>query len=254
MALPGLQGKTVVVTGGGQGIGRAYARRFGQEGCRVVIAEMNAERGEAAAEEVREDGGEALFVHCDVGDSASCTAMAQAAQTRFGRIDGLVNNAAIFSTIQMKPFWEIEEADWDRLLTVNVKGPWLCSRAVLPAMRAAGGGSIVNISSGAYWLARPGYAHYITSKAAILGLTRAMARELGDAHIRVNAITPGPIYTEVPRETVTPAQQQAMLEAQCLKRLPGPDDLVGTVAFLISDDSGWITGQTINVDGGLAFP
>ncbi|HTY55771.1 MAG TPA: 3-oxoacyl-ACP reductase family protein [Candidatus Binataceae bacterium] len=251
MAFKGLADKVAIVTGAGQGIGRAYAHRFAQEGCSVVVAEINAEKGKSVVGEVQSAGGKALFVAADVSDESSCQAMAKAAADKFGRIDILVNNAAIFSTIKMKPFWELTEAEWDQLMNVNLKGTWLASKAVLPAMRKQGGGSIINISSAAYLLGRPNYIHYVASKAGVLGITRSMAREVGEFGIRVNAITPGPVYTEIPRGTVTPEQKEAMLKAQCIKRHQGPEDLVGIVAFLASDDAGFITGQTFNVEGGL---
>jgi 3-oxoacyl-[acyl-carrier protein] reductase len=251
MGYKGLAGKVAIITGAGQGIGRAYARRFTDEGSSVVIAELNAETGTAVADEIRRAGGKAVFVRSDVTDEASCQSMAKAALDSFGRIDVLVNNAAIFATIQMKPFWELTQAEWDPLMAVNLKGPWLASKAVFPAMRSQGGGAIINISSAAYLLGRPNYVHYVASKAGILGLTRSMAREVGPFNIRVNAITPGPTYTEVPRATVTPEQKQAMINAQCIKRPEVPEDLVGIVAFLASDDAAFITGQTFNVEGGL---
>jgi 3-oxoacyl-[acyl-carrier protein] reductase len=251
MGFKGLAGKVAIITGAGQGIGRAYAHRFGEEGSSVVVAEINAEKGEAVAGEVQRAGGKALFVPADVSDEGSCQAMAKAALDAFGRIDVLVNNAAIFSTIQMKPFWELAQAEWDQLMAVNLKGPWLAAKAVFPAMRKQGGGAIINISSAAYLLGRPNYVHYVASKAGIIGLTRSMAREVGEYSIRVNAITPGPTYTEVPRGTVTPEQKEAMIKAQCIKRPEVPQDLVGIVAFLASDDATFITGQTFNVEGGL---
>lgn len=253
MSFKGLSGKTVVVTGGGQGIGRAYAHRFGQEGCNVVVADINAEKGKAVTEEIVSTGCEAIFVGSDVSDEASCHAMAAAAVKAFGRIDVLVNNAAIFSTIKMKPFWDLTVAEWDGLMAVNLKGSWLAAKACSGSMREHKSGSIINISSAAYFLARPNYAHYMASKAAILGLTRAMARELGEYNVRVNAVTPGPVYTEIPRDTVTPEQKEAMLKMQCIKRHETPAELLGLVAFLASEDSAYITGQTINCDGGLAF-
>src|SRR5271170_196969 len=155
MGFKGLAGKVAIVTGAGQGIGRAYAHRFAQEGCSVVVAEINAEKGKAVAGEVQSAGGKSLFVAADVSSEASCHAMAQAASEKFGRIDILVNNAAIFSTIKMKPFWELTEAEWDQLMDVNLKGPWLAAKAALPAMRKQGGGAIINISSAAYLLGRP---------------------------------------------------------------------------------------------------
>lgn len=252
MGYRGLKDKVVIVTGAGQGIGRAYAHRFAYEGCTVVIAEQNVENGRKVGEEVMSSGGKALFVETDISTAQGCEHMANETLRAFSRIDVLVNNAGIFSTIKMKPFWEITEAEWDTLMTVNLKGVWLASKAVLPAMRKQGLGSIINISSAVVFLGRPHYLHYVASKAGVIGMTRAMAREVGDFGIRVNAVTPGATYTEVPRETVTPAQKENMIQAQCVKRPEGPDDLVGVVMFLASEDSAFISGQTFNVDGGLA--
>ena len=189
----------------------------------------------------------------DVGDEASCNRLAAAALERYGRIDILVNNAAIFSTIKMRPFWEIPLAEWDELMGINVRGVWLAAKAVVPQMRKQGSGRIVNISSGVVFMGRPNYLHYVASKGAVVAMTRAMAKELGEFGINVNAITPGPVYTEVPRETVTPEQREAMIRAQSIKRAAAPQDLEGTVVFLCSEDAAFITGQTINVDGGLNF-
>jgi NAD(P)-dependent dehydrogenase (short-subunit alcohol dehydrogenase family) len=253
MPLNGLAGKTVIVTGAAQGIGRAYARRFRDEGCRVVLADVNADKGRGVLAELTDAGANAIFCTTDVSSEASCKQMVDEALKAFGHVDVLINNAAIFSTIQMKPFWEMSVAEWDGLMAVNLKGVWLAGKACSAPMREQKSGSIVNISSAAYLLARPGYAHYMASKAGVLGLTRAMARELGEFGVRVNAITPGPVYTEIPRATVTPEQKEAMLKMQCLRRHEAPQDLVGVAAFLASDDAGFITGQTINCDGGLAF-
>ncbi len=240
--------KVAIVTGAGQGLGRAYAHRLAKEGAKVVVAEINPEKGRSVADEVK-----GLFVRTDVADEASCQQMAAAALERFGRIDILVNNAAIFSTLKMRPFWEIPAAEWDALMAVNVRGVWLASKAVVPPMRKQASGRIVNISSGVVYMGRPNYLHYVASKGAVISMTRAMARELGELGINVNAITPGPVYTEVPRETVTPEQREAMIRAQSIKRAAGPQDLEGAVVFLCSDDAAFITGQTLNVDGGMNF-
>ena len=243
-----LKDKVAIITGAGQGLGRAYAQRFAREGAKVVVAELNADKGRAVAAEV---GGQ--FVRTDIADEASCNALAAATVDKFGRIDVLVNNAAIFSTLKMRPFWEIPAAEWDELMAVNVRGVWLAAKAVAPQMRKQASGRIVNISSGVIWMGRPNYLHYVASKGAVLAMTRAMAKELGEFGINVNCITPGPVYTEVPRATVTPQQREAMIGAQSIKRAAGTQDLEGTVVFLCSEDAAFITGQTINVDGGMNF-
>jgi 3-oxoacyl-[acyl-carrier protein] reductase len=243
-----LRDKVAIITGAGQGLGRAYAQRFAREGAKVVIAELNADKGQTVASEVK-----GHFVRTNVADEASCNQLAAATLDRYGRIDILVNNAAIFSTIKMRPFWEIALAEWDELMSVNVRGVWLAAKAVVPQMRKQGSGRIVNISSGVVLMGRPNYLHYVASKGAVMSMTRAMAKELGEFGINVNAVTPGPVYTEVPRDTVTPEQRETMIRAQSIKRAAAPQDLEGTMVFLCSDDAAFITGQTINVDGGLNF-
>jgi 3-oxoacyl-[acyl-carrier protein] reductase len=245
--------KVVIVTGSGQGIGRVYAHCFGQEGGKIVVAEINAEKGRAVVDELEKEQIPATFVHANVADEQSCKAMADAAVREFGRIDVLVNNAAIFSTIKMKKFWDLTQDEWDQLMAVNVRGVWLASKAVLPVMQAQNYGRIINISSGVIWMGRQDYLHYVASKGAVFAMTRAMAREAAPFGITVNCVTPGPTYTEIPRETVTPEQKIAMVNAQLVKRPEEPNDLAGAVAFLASDDAAFITGQTLTVDGGLNF-
>lgn len=249
-----LRERVVVVTGGGQGLGRAYAQRVVEDGGSVVIADLNEEKGAAVAAELTAAGHSARFVRLDVGDPASVQAFAEIVTGELPAIHGLVNNAAIFSTIQMRPFWEIPAGEWDRLMAVNLRGPWLVATALLPALREGartGGSSIVNVGSDAVWLGRSGYLHYIASKGGVAAMTHAMAHELGGDEIRVNSISPGPTYTEVPRGTVSPSQKTAMHAAQALHRDAEPADMVGVVAFLLSDDSRWVTGQTLSVNGGL---
>lgn len=245
-----LVGRVVVVTGAAQGIGRAYAQRIVDEGGTAVLADVNEEAGARAAAEL---GAAARFVRLDVADAYSCAALADTVRDEFGALHGLVNNAAVFSTITMRPFWEIPVDEWDRLMAVNLRGPWLLTAALLPALRAAEGASIVNVASDAVWLGRPGYLHYVASKGGVSGMTCAMANELGGEEIRVNAISPGPTYTEVPRETVTPEQRKLMHDAQALRRDASPEDMVGVVSFLLSADAQFVTGQTIHVSGGLVL-
>ena len=243
--------RTVAVTGSGQGLGRAYAHRAAADGATVIVADINAEGGEKVAAEIVANGGQAVFRRLDVADPAACTEFAAFVAAEHGALHGLVNNAAIFSTIAMKPFWDIPVEEWDRLMAVNLRGPWLLTGALLPSLREAGDASVVNVASDAVWLGRKGYLHYVASKAGVFGMTMSMSHELGDDGIRVNAISPGPTYTEVPRGTVSEAQKQAMHDAQALHRDAGPEDMVGVVSFLLSDDSRFVTGQTISVSGGL---
>jgi NAD(P)-dependent dehydrogenase (short-subunit alcohol dehydrogenase family) len=245
-----LTGHVAIITGAGQGIGRAFAKAFAQAGAIAVIAERNARRATAVSEEIMEAGGKALAVETDVSDPASVHLMAEVVQDQCGRIDTLVNNAGIFSTLEMRPFDQIPLEEWDEVLRVNVTGPFLCARAVLPAMRRAGRGRIINIASGAVQLGRPNYLHYITSKAALIGMSRSMARELGDDGITVNSILPGATFTEIERKTVTPEQKERIVAMQCIPRPETPEDLVGTALFLASDSAAFITGQSINLDGG----
>jgi NAD(P)-dependent dehydrogenase (short-subunit alcohol dehydrogenase family) len=246
-----LAGRTVVVTGGGQGLGRAYAQRIAADGATVIIADINVEAGEKVKAEITASGQAAHFHRLDVADPASCAELAAAVAKNHGALHGLVNNAAIFSTITMKPFWEIPVAEWDRLMAVNLRGPFLLTSALLPSLRQAGNASVVNVGSDAVYLGRGGYLHYVASKGGVAGMTYAMARELGGDSIRVNAISPGPTYTEIPRGTVSPAQKTAMHAAQAIHRDAGPEDMVGVVAFLLGDDSRFVTGQVISVSGGL---
>ncbi|TFD85209.1 SDR family NAD(P)-dependent oxidoreductase [Cryobacterium serini] len=246
-----LEDRVVVVTGGGQGIGRAYAQAIANAGGIVIVADLNDETGAAVVAEIEQEGGRASFVHLDVSDQVSCEALAVQLLAEHGRVDGLINNAAVFSTITMKPFWEIPVAEWDRLMSINLRGPWLLTVALLEALRAAPAASIVNISSDAVLLGRSGYLHYVASKGGVTAMTFALSHELGGDGIRVNNVSPGPTYTEVERATVSTQQKAAMLAGQSLHREAHPEDMVGAVLFLLSDASGFITGQTMHVNGGL---
>jgi 3-oxoacyl-[acyl-carrier protein] reductase len=245
-----LRGRVAIITGAGQGLGRAFAKAFATAGAVPIIAEQNGERAEAVAAEIAQAGAQALAIQTDVADTASLQRMISVIESSYGRVDILINNAAIFSTLEMQPFEEIPLDEWERVLRVNVTAPFLCARAVLPLMRRAKWGRIVNMASGAVTLGRPNYLHYITSKAALEGMTRSMARELGPDGITVNSILPGATFTEIERKTVSPEQKQKIIGLQCIPRAEVPEDLVGTVLFLASDASAFLTGQSITVDGG----
>jgi NAD(P)-dependent dehydrogenase (short-subunit alcohol dehydrogenase family) len=247
-----LSGKVAVITGGAAGIGFAYARRFLAEGARVVVADV---ADPVAAAEKLDASGRTLGVRTDVSDAASVRAMVAAAVERFGRIDVLVNNAAVFATLTPRPFDEIPEAEWDRVMAVNVKGIWNCARAVVPVMRAGGGGRIVNVASAIVAKGTALLLHYVTSKGAVVAMTRALARELGPHGITVNAVAPGLILSDSVQANpdITGFQQAAIMAARSLKRDAFPDDVEGTVVFLASEDSAFMSGQTLVVDGGSVF-
>ena len=247
-----LEGKVAVITGGAAGIGFAYARRFLAEGARVVVADI-ADPG--AAVDKLDRAGRALGVRTDVSDATSVHAMVEAGRARFGRIDILVNNAAVFATLTPQRFDEIPEAEWDRVMAVNVKGVWNCARAVVPAMRAQGGGRIVNVASAIVAKGTALLMHYVTSKGAVVAMTRALARELGPDRITVNAVAPGLILSDSVQANpdITAFQEAAVTQARSLKRDAFPDDVEGTVVFLASDDSAFMSGQTLIVDGGSVF-
>lgn len=249
-----LRDRVVIVTGAGQGIGRAFAQAFASAGAIAVIADLDAAKSAAVAAEIVGAGGRAEAMVTDVAAPHAVAAMAAAVMARCGRIDALINNAAIFSTLSMRGFEDIPPAEWQRVLDVNINGVFHACRAVVPAMRAAGRGRIVNIGSSAVTLGRGNYLHYTTSKAALIGLTRSLARELGGAGITVNTLVPGPTFTEIERQTVSPAQKEWLLSLQCIPRPEVPADLVGTALFLVSDAAAFLTGQAVTVDGGATHP
>lgn len=246
-----LRDKVAIVTGGGVGIGRAYSLGLAKEGAKVVVADIQDKEAEKVAAEIKRLDGEAFAVAVDVTSAEKTQAMADATVKRYGRIDVLVNNAALYSTIKKKPFMEIEVAEWDRVMEVNLRGLFLCAQAIYPAMKRQGKGKIINISSGTALSGTPFFLHYVTSKGGVIGFTRALARELGQDNIAVNAITPGLTVSSPQQEaTLTPEQLADRRKRRSFQRDQLPRDLVGTVIFLSSDDSDFITGQTINVDGG----
>ncbi len=249
----GLGGRVAIVTGGGQGLGRHFAKAYARVGAVPVIAELNEAKAQSVQAEIEAMGGRALAVRADVRSAADWEAVVARTLDAFGRIDILVNNAAYFSGIKMKPFEQITLDEWDLAMDVNVKGCFLGARAVAGPMRKAGWGRIVNISSGVVSVAPPFYAHYPTSKAGVVGLTRALARELSNEGILVNALMPGAIETEVPRETVSEDLKKRIIAAQSIKRPQQPEDLVGPLLFFSSEACGFVTGQCMSVDGGSVF-
>ena len=246
-----LTGRVVIVTGGGKGIGRVYSGALAAAGALVVVADIDGAAAESTALSLGLE--RALWVATDIADEASTSAMAAAALARFGRIDGLVNNAGLMSALPRRPWHEIPLAEWDLVMTVNLRGLFLCCRAVYPAMKQQGRGRIVNISSSRVWDGTPNRLHYTASKAGVIGFTRALARELGPYDIAVNAVTPGLTLSETQLESSDPAYVAASTAGRAFARPQRPEDLVGTVLFLLSEASGFITGQTINVDGGRAM-
>ncbi len=248
-----VKGKVVIVTGGGTGIGKVYSQRLAEGGARVVLADIAAEASEAVAAGIRDAGGEAIAIRTDVIDPDAVQAMVDETIVKWGRIDGLINNASLMSVLPRGDWFRIPIDEWDRVMAVNLKGIFLCCRAVYPHMKAQGGGRIVNISSSRIWAGNPNRLHYTTSKAGVVGLTRALAREVGDDKISVNAITPGFTESETQMASSSSNYVAGRDQSRCFKRPQYPDDLVGAVMFLISDASAFITGQTINVDGGQAM-
>ncbi len=244
-----LKDKTVLITGAAQGIGAALARGLAAQGAAVVIADILP--GEAVAEDIREQGGQALALDCDVTSAKIIQETIAETLARFGRLDAVVNNAALFGKVQNVSLFDIEVADWDRIMAVNARGPWLLARYAVPAMEQSGGGAIVNIASNRVFLGVPELLHYDASKGAVVAMTRSMARELGTKRIRVNCIAPGLTMSENVKLRAGIEERAPLIrDRRPIGRDQQPDDLVGTVVFLVSDESNFITGQTLVVDGG----
>jgi NAD(P)-dependent dehydrogenase (short-subunit alcohol dehydrogenase family) len=245
-----LDGKVAIVTGSAQGIGAALAVALAQAGAKVVVSDV-ADASETATH-IREQGGEAVATKADVTDNKSLAALVAAAEQHFGPVDILVNNAGLFGTLELKPLMQISEEEWDAVFRVNARGVFQATKAVVPSMRRAGGGSIINISSGTILRGAPMLLHYVSSKGAVFAMTRSMATELAADNIRVNSIIAG--FTASQSVLNHPGMMEKIrphtLNARMLKRDMTPDDLCGTAVFLASNASGFITGQAINVDGG----
>ena len=248
----GLKDKVVIVTGAAGGLGRAFALAFAAEGARVACADIVESGVNETVTEIDAAGGEGIAVKTDVTDPESTHRLCQTVVDHWGQLDVLVNNAAIYAGLQRRPLWEIEAAEFDRVMAVNVKGPWLCTKAAFPHMQAQGAGRIINISSATFFSGSPGWIHYVGSKGAIVAMNRAMAREMGDHGILVNAIAPGFTLTEASYGIVDDAANYG-INRGAIKRGAQPEDIVGTALYLASDLSGFVTGQMIVVDGGREF-
>lgn len=243
-------GKRIVVTGSGRGLGYAFAERIGREGGSVVIAEIDPALGSDAESKLKAAGIDAVFVQTDIASEESVAAMAKVAVQGYGAIDGLVANAGWANNVGGKTYDEITPDVWDRMMAINVRGTWLTVRALGPLMRD--GGSIVTVSSDTIYWGPPRLLHYVTSKSALVGMTRSLARELGDRMIRVNCLLPGLTMGEATKD-IPQSRWNDYAGRSILKRTQQPDDLDGVVAFLLSDDSRFMTGQTLAVDGGFSL-
>ena len=251
-----LKDTVAIITGAAQGIGAAFATGYAKEGAKLVIADIL--DGNNTVEDVVNAGSEGIFVQTDVTKQDQCDAMVKATVDRFGTVDILVNNAAMYANIIKKPFEEISTEEWNRVMEVNAAGPFHCTKAIFAVMREKGG-KIINVASSVVFEGAAGMPHYVASKGAVMAFTRVMARELGAYNINVNSLAPGYTQSEASkkiqksRQDEGPDPEQIMLQKRCLKRSEAPTDLVGTAIFLASDMSDFITGQLILCDGGSFF-
>lgn len=251
---PSLRDRVVIVTGGAQGLGRAYSGAFANQGAIVVAADIDGAKADRVADDIVASGGRAMAMEIDITNEAATLEMTATTLSVFGRVDCLVNNAALFSNITMAPFWELPIDEWDDVIRVNITGAFLAARAVAPVMIEAGWGRIVNVASTTVLTGPPNYLHYITSKSAMIGMTRSMSRELGPHGVAVHLFWPGAVKTEVDRPSVSGDMFEEMARRQALPRPATMDDFAGAVLFLCSDDSEYMSGQALVSNGGLAYP
>jgi NAD(P)-dependent dehydrogenase (short-subunit alcohol dehydrogenase family) len=247
-----LPGKRVIVTGAAGGLGRGFAQAFAAAGAEVIAADIHLKGAEETTRLITESGGKACAAEVDVASEASTRALAQFASDRMGGVDALVNNAAIYAGLERMGFEAIAEAEWDRVMRVNVTGVWMMSKAIAPVMRRSGSGAIINVSSATVMSGSPMWLHYVSSKGAVIAMTRALARELGDDKITVNVIAPGFTLTEASLGLMENASEYGVTRG-ALKRAAGTDDMVGAALFFASSAAAFITGQTLIVDGGRQF-
>jgi NAD(P)-dependent dehydrogenase (short-subunit alcohol dehydrogenase family) len=244
-----LDGKTAAITGAAQGIGAIMAKRMAEEGANVVVSDVADTSNCVAA--IKKAGGNAIGIHVDVTSDNDARTLVETAEKKFNHLDILVNNASIFTALQPKPFMQIDNEEFDQIMTVNARGVHTMTRAVVPAMLRKGGGKIVNIASGTFYYGPPGLSHYTASKGAVIALTRCHGRELGDKNIQVNAIAPGLTESEgMQGHTGFDPARGPTVASRSIKREMVPEDLLGSLMYLITPDSDFVTGQTLNVDGG----
>ena len=250
-----LKDKVAIVTGGANGIGKAYCLGLAREGAKIVIADIDEKAAAITVKEITAGGGKALAVKTDVSSPENTLEMAKTTSSAFGRIDILVSNAAFYMrpSLTIAPFNQLDIKEWDRVMEVNLKGTFLCARAVFPYMKAQKAGKIINITSDTFFMGRKHMAHYVASKGGVIGLTRVLANELGEYNINVNCIAPGSTFSEDPGDLEGLERRKQILPLRALKRVEYPEDLVGTVIFLASSESDFITGQTIAVNGGMSM-
>ncbi len=247
-----LDGRVAIVTGGGRGIGVAYCKALAAEGAKVVVSDIvDTER---TVNIIKQAGGEAIGMHCDVTEPDQIRAMVARTIETYGKIDILVNNAALFADIRVKSFLEIDEAEWDRMMEINTRGVFSCAKAVVPEMKKNGYGKIVNIASSTVHKGVPMMLHYVASKGAVIAFSRSLAREVGDDGICVNSLAPGLTISEkVAEDDQWAPLRERNLDSRAIKREETPEDLMGTMVFLCSSDSDFVTGQTVVCDGGSAM-
>jgi 3-oxoacyl-[acyl-carrier protein] reductase len=248
-----LTGSVVIITGGGKGIGKVYSEAFAKAGAKVVAADIDGEAAQTVASAITAGGGEAVGLTTDVSDAEATERMAQTTLERFGRIDVLINNASLMSALPRRSWLEIPVEEWDRVMAVNLRGMFLCCRSVFPTMQRQDRGKIVNISSSRVFEGTPLRLHYTSSKAGVVGFTRALAREVGIYGITVNAVSPGNTLSETQVASSSSQYLATRVEGRAIPRAQVPADLVGAVMFLSSTASDFMTGQTLNVDGGRAM-